>query len=56
MTLNVEKFKFKETELIYFGHKLTKNGMEPDENKINSILEMPKPEEKKRYSETIGAD
>ena len=33
MTLNVEKRKFKETELIYPGHKLTINGIKPDENK-----------------------
>ena len=39
-TLDVEKCKFKETELV------TINGIEPDENKIKSILEMPKPEEK----------
>ena len=47
MTLNVEKCKFKETELIYLGHKLTVNGIEPDKNKIESILGMPKPEDKK---------
>ena len=46
MTLNVEKCQFKETELLCLGHKLTVNGIEPDENKIKSILEMPKPEEK----------
>ena len=45
--LNVEKCKFKETELIFLGHKLTVNGLEPDESKIKSILEMPKHEEKK---------
>ena len=38
MTLNVEKCKFKEIELIY--HKLTVNGIELDENKIKSIIEM----------------
>ena len=47
MILNAEKCKFKETELIYLGHKLTVNGIEPDENKIKSILEMAKPENKK---------
>ena len=48
MTLNVEKCKFKETELIYLGHKLTVNGIDPDENKIKIILGMTKPEDKKR--------
>ena len=46
MTLNVEKCKCKETELIYLGHKLIVNGKELDENKIKSTLEMPKPEDK----------
>ena len=48
VTLNVEKCKFKETELIYLGHKLTVNGIDPDENKIKIILGMTKPEDKKR--------
>ena len=54
MTLNVEKCKFKETELIYLGHKLTVNGIEPDENKIKSILEMPKPEDEKDVQRLLG--
>ena len=54
MTLNAEKCKFKETELIYLGHKLTVNGREPDENKIKSILEMPKPENKKDVQRILG--
>ena len=37
----------RETELIYLGHKLTVNDIELDKNKIKSILEMPKPEDKK---------
>ena len=48
MTLNAEKCKFKETELIYLGHKLTVNVIELDENKIKSILEMPNPEDASR--------
>ena len=54
MPLNAEKCKFKETELIYLGHKLTVNGIEPDENKIKSILEMPKPEDKKDVPRLLG--
>ena len=54
MTLNVEKCKFKETELIYLGQKLTVNGIEPDENKIISILKMPKPEDKKDVQRLLG--
>ena len=54
MTLNVEKCKFKETELIYVGHRLTVNGIEPDESKSKSILEMPKPEDKKDVQRVLG--
>ena len=41
------EMQVKETELIYLGHKLTVNDIELDKNKIKSILEMPKPEDKK---------
>ena len=46
-TLNDEKCKFKEIELIYTGQTLTVNGIEPDESKIKSILETPRLENKK---------
>ena len=54
MTLNAEKCKFKETELIYLGHKLTVNVIELDENKIKIILEMPNPEDKKDVQRLLG--
>ena len=54
MTLNVEKCKFKETKLIYLGRKLTVNGVEPDENKIKSILEIPKSKDKKAVQRLLG--
>ena len=41
------EMQVKETELIYLGHKLTVNDIELGKNKIKSILEMPKPEDKK---------
>ena len=54
MTLNVEKCKCKETELIYLGDKLTVNGIEPDKNNIKSILETLKPEDKKDVPKVLG--
>ena len=54
MTLNVEKCKFKEIELIYTGHRLTVNGIEPDENKIKSKLEMPKTEDQNDAQRLLG--
>ena len=38
MTLNVEKCKFTETELVLLGYKLTVNGAEPDENQIKKHI------------------
>ena len=54
MPRNAEKCKFKETKLIYLGHKLTVNVIEPDQNKIKSILEIPKPEHKKDVQRLLG--
>ena len=54
MTLNVEKCKFKETELIYFGQKLTKNGMEAEENKVKGTLELQKHEDRKFVQRLLG--
>ena len=54
MTLNVEKCKCKETELIYLGHKLIVNGKELDEKKIESTLEIPKPEDKEDVQRLLG--
>lgn len=47
MTMNINKCQFKTTELVYLGHKLTVNGVEPDEEKIRSIMGLPVPEDKK---------
>lgn len=47
MTLNVEQFKFQEIALVCHGHLLTASGIEPGQNKIKDIKEIPGPEDKK---------
>ena len=54
MTLNIEKCKFKETDLIYLSHKLTINGIGPDKNKIKSILESQKLKTRKMFRDCWG--
>ena len=37
ITMNINKCQFKAEELVYLVHKLTSNGVEPDEEKITSF-------------------
>ena len=54
MTLNINKCQFKSSELVYLGHELTSNGIEPDEGKIRSIVGLPAPEDKKGVQRLLG--
>ena len=54
MTMNIDKCQFKTSELIYLGHKLTVEGIQADESKIKSILDMPIPEDKKAVQRLLG--
>ena len=47
MTMNISKCQFKTAELVYLGHKLTVNCIEPDEEKIRSIMGLLVPEDMK---------
>ena len=38
MTLNPDKCKFRVTEVTYLGHKLTGEGVQPDQTKIEAII------------------
>ena len=38
MTININKCQFKSSELVYLGHKLTSNGIEPDQQKKKVLL------------------
>ena len=54
MTMNINKYQLKTRELVYLGHKLTATGVEPDEEKIRSIMGLPVPEDKKIVQRLLG--
>ena len=54
LTLNKEKCVFKCKEVTYIGHKLTKDGIKPDDNKVRAINEMPAPSDKKGVERLLG--
>ena len=54
MTLNKEKCKFRQTELIYLGEKLTSSGLKADDSKIKAILEYPRPQNKQDILRLLG--
>ena len=47
LTLNESKCEFGTTEVVYIGHKLTAQGVKPDESKVDAINKMPQPTCKK---------
>ncbi|CAB3981992.1 retrotransposon-like family member retr-1 [Paramuricea clavata] len=54
LTLNKEKCEFKSREITYVGHKLTENGVKPDEVKVKAINEMEAPTDKKGVEKLLG--
>ena len=54
LTLNKEKCVFKCKEVTYIGHKLTKDGIKPDDNKVRAINEIPAPSDKKGVERLLG--
>ena len=53
LTLN-KKCEFGIKEVTYIGHKLTPDGVKPDEQKVTAIKEMPPPEDRKGVERLIG--
>ena len=54
LTLNEKKCQFNKEEITYLGHKLTQNGVQPDQEKIKAIAAMPPPEDKKGVERLLG--
>jgi hypothetical protein len=42
-TLNIDKCEFMQDSITFVGHKITKNGISPDEKKVLAIKNMPVP-------------
>lgn len=54
LKLKTEKCKFKQSEVSYVGHILTKDGVKPDPAKVKDIVEMAPPEDVKALSRFLG--
>ena len=54
LKLKKEKTKIKCTTVDYMGHKITSEGLKPDPEKVEAILKMPTPKEKKDLQRFLG--
>ena len=54
LKLNPEKLKFRLHELPFMGHKVSTNGLKPDESKIEAITSLPVPTDKKAVLHFLG--
>ena len=54
LRLNKDKIQFKKTEVSFFGHKWSKDGLSPDLKKIQSIISMDFPEDKGTMHSFLG--
>lgn len=54
MTLNKEKCKFLQTEIVFLGNKVSKNGIAIDEEKVKAITEMKEPTNAKEIMRFLG--
>ena len=44
LKLNPDKCIFKSTQVLFFGHPVTKDSLKPDPKKINATTNMPAPQ------------
>ena len=54
LRLNISKCKFMMDTVSYVGHKFTRDGLKPDEDKIEAIKQMPIPEDKQGVQRLLG--
>lgn len=54
LKLNAEKCKFFKTEVTFLGHICTTNGLLPDNRKINTIKNYPKPKDKNEVKRFVA--
>lgn len=53
-TLNKDNCIFNQSKIQYIGHVISKNGVKPDPAKIETILKMPHPTDKKGVERLLG--
>ena len=54
ITLNADKIQFKKTKLKYIGHTITDKGIEADDDKVQTIRNMPAPKNIKQLRSFLG--
>lgn len=54
LKLNREKLRLNRESTIYMGHELTSSGLRPDPRKIEAIVKLPIPEDKKALQRALG--
>ncbi|XP_057299419.1 uncharacterized protein K02A2.6-like [Hydractinia symbiolongicarpus] len=54
LTVNLKKCEFLKTELIYMGYKLSKDGIVPDERKVQAIADLKPPTNVKELQSFLG--
>ncbi|KAL7868194.1 hypothetical protein SRHO_G00095780 [Serrasalmus rhombeus] len=54
LKLNMEKCQFAVKELMFLGDELSEFGVEPDRAKVQAILDMPRPTDKKAVLRVMG--
>ena len=54
LRLSKDKIQFKKTEVSFFGHRWSKDGLSPDPKKIQSIINMDFPEDKETMHSFLG--
>lgn len=52
--LNPDKFKLRQSECTYIGHRLTANGLRVDPDKVRAIEHMPRPTDVKAVQRLLG--
>jgi len=54
LTLNLQKCKFLQSSLEFYGHVFSKDDMKPNSNKVEAIVKAPQPENQKALRSFLG--
>jgi len=54
LRLNSSKLNLKKSEVRFMGHLITKDGLQPDPEKVKAVQEMPRPTSKKELLSLLG--
>lgn len=55
MKFNAKKMRLKLTEVPYMGHLMTNEGVKPDPQKVDAMLNMPRPTDCKGVQRLLGS-